>query len=53
VLTDNIGSFLYIGSQADHGIEAYTYDSNTGAPSTVLNSPFSTSSPPGKMVIAE
>ncbi len=53
VLTDNIGSFLYIGSESAQGIEAYTYDSNTGAPTTVLNSPFSTSTAPGKMVIAE
>jgi 6-phosphogluconolactonase len=53
VLTDNIGSFLYIGSQSASGIEAYTYNSNTGQPSTVLNSPFSTFTPPGKMVIAQ
>jgi 6-phosphogluconolactonase (cycloisomerase 2 family) len=49
---DNVGHFLYIGSQSAHGIAAYTYDQNTGLPATVLNSPFSTDTPPGKMVIA-
>jgi 6-phosphogluconolactonase (cycloisomerase 2 family) len=50
-LIDTAGHFLYIGSQAAHGIEAYTYNQNNGQPTTVLNSPFSTTTPPGKMVI--
>ncbi len=53
VLIDNIGSFLYMGNQSAHGISAYTYNQNNGQPTTVLNSPFSTSTAPGKMVIAE
>ena len=53
VLVDSIGSFLYIGSQSANGIEAYIYDQNNGQPTTVLNSPFSTFTAPGKMVIAQ
>jgi 6-phosphogluconolactonase (cycloisomerase 2 family) len=53
VLIDNLGHFLYIGSQSANGIAAYTYNQNNGQPSTVLNSPFFTFTAPGKMVIAE
>ncbi len=51
-IIDTTGQFFYIGSQSSTGITAYTYDQNTGQPSTVLNSPFSTGTAPGKMVIA-
>lgn len=50
-LIDTDGNYFYIGSAESHGIAAYTYDSNTGQPTTVLDSPFSTGDVPGKMVI--
>ena len=52
-LIDHKGNFLYIGSQTAHGIEAYTYDQNNGQPTLITNSPFSTGTAPGKMVIAD
>ncbi len=51
-LIDPLGDFLYIGSQATGGIEAYTYDSATGVPTLISGSPFLTGAP-GKMVISE
>jgi len=51
-LVDTNGSYFYIGSQESKAIAGYTYDSNTGQPTAVLNSPFSISGQiPGKMVI--
>lgn len=52
-LIDHKGNFLYIGSQSAHGIAAYTYDQNNGQPTLITNSPFSTGTAPGKMVIAD
>jgi 6-phosphogluconolactonase (cycloisomerase 2 family) len=50
-IIDSKGNFFYIGSPS--GIQAYTYDQNTGQPSVIESSPFSTNgTPPGKMVIA-
>lgn len=49
---DNTGSFFYIGSQESHGITGYTFDQNTGQPTVLTNSPFSTGVAPGKMVIS-
>ena len=52
-LIDHSGNFFYIGSQSAHGIAAYTFDQNSGQPTLITNSPFSTGTPPGKMVIAD
>jgi hypothetical protein len=50
-LIDSTGGFLYIGSST--GIQGYTYDQNTGQPTIVTDSPFSTNgTSPGKMVIS-
>lgn len=51
-LIDVRGGFLYIGSQSAHGVAGYTYDQNNGQPTLITNSPFSTGTAPGKMVIA-
>jgi hypothetical protein len=50
-LIDPLGNFFYIGNST--GIAGYTYNSSTGAPTAIANSPFSTGSPPGKMVVQE
>jgi len=51
-LIDTNGSYFFIGSEESNDIAAYSYDPNTGQPTAVLNSPFSTSGQrPGKMVI--
>jgi len=52
VLIDVRGNFLYIGSQSAKGVAGYTYDQNNGQPTLITNSPFSTGTAPGKMVIA-
>lgn len=52
-LIDHKGNFFYIGSQSAHGVAAYTYDQNNGQPTLIINSPFSTGTAPGKMVIAD
>jgi 6-phosphogluconolactonase len=52
-LIDPRGNFLYIGTQSGSGIEAYTYNTSTGAPTQISGSPFSTGTPPGKMVLSE
>ncbi|MGA7294103.1 MAG: beta-propeller fold lactonase family protein [Terriglobales bacterium] len=52
-LFDPIGSYFYIGSPSAKGIQGYTYDSGTGAPTLIGGSPFSTGSPPGTMVLSE
>ena len=50
-LIDSAGGFFYIGSPA--GIQGYTYDQNTGQPTVINHSPFSTNgTSPGRMVIA-
>jgi 6-phosphogluconolactonase len=49
---DTSGNFFYIGSQESTGIAGYTYDPNTGQPTVLTNSPFSTGVAPGKMVIS-
>lgn len=51
-LFDPSGNFLYIGNASGNGIEGYTYNSTTGAPTVIADSPFSTGSPPGKMVLS-
>ncbi|HVM93027.1 MAG TPA: beta-propeller fold lactonase family protein [Terriglobales bacterium] len=48
---DNVGGFFYIGSPT--GIQGYTYDQNTGQPTVINKSPFSTNGvSPGRMVIS-
>lgn len=51
-LIDPRGNFFYIGSQAGKNIQAYTYNSATGAPQLIDGSPFATGAP-GKMVLSE
>jgi 6-phosphogluconolactonase (cycloisomerase 2 family) len=51
-LIDTNGNYFFIGSEESDEIAAYTYDTNTGQPTAVLNSPFSINGQvPGKMVI--
>lgn len=51
-LIDTNGNYFFIGSEESKEIAAYTYDTNSGQPTAVLNSPFSiTGQVPGKMVI--
>jgi 6-phosphogluconolactonase len=51
-LIDTNGNYFFIGSEESKQIAAYTYDTNTGQPTAVLNSPFSINGQvPGKMVI--
>jgi 6-phosphogluconolactonase (cycloisomerase 2 family) len=52
-LIDPSGNYFYIGSSAGTGIEGYTYSPSTGAPAVITGSPFSTGTPPGKMVLSE
>jgi len=52
-LIDPNGNHFYIGSATANGIEAYTYNPSTGAPTVITGSPFSTGTAPGKMVISE
>jgi 6-phosphogluconolactonase len=47
------GNFFYTGDNDPVGINAYHYDSTTGAPTAVTGSPFSTGTEPGKMVISD
>jgi 6-phosphogluconolactonase len=50
---DPSGNFFFIGNDSTKGLAAYTYNSTTGALSTVKNSPFSTDQPPAQMVLSE
>src|SRR5260370_1110288 len=52
-LIDPRGNSCYIGSQSGNGIAGYTYNPSTGAPTVISGSPFSTGTPPGKMVLSE
>lgn len=52
-LVDSNGGFLFIGNQNANGIAAYTLDPNSGQLTVVLNSPFSTGTAPGQMVLAQ
>lgn len=56
-LIDPSGNFFYVGSSAGTGIDGYTYNPSTGAPTVITGSPFSTGTPkptpPGKMVLSE
>jgi 6-phosphogluconolactonase (cycloisomerase 2 family) len=52
-LFDPSGNYFYIGSQSGNGIAGYTYSSSTGTPTVISGSPFSTGTPPGKMVLSE
>ncbi|MGA2355093.1 MAG: beta-propeller fold lactonase family protein [Terriglobales bacterium] len=52
-LFDPSGNFLFIGNQAAHAIEAYTYNLDSGALTLITGSPFSTGPPPGKMALSE
>jgi 6-phosphogluconolactonase (cycloisomerase 2 family) len=49
---DPVGNFFYIGDPAGK-IAAYTYDHNSGVPTAITGSPFSTGSEPGLMVFPE
>jgi len=50
-LFDPSGNYFYIGT--GNGIAGYTYSSSTGVPTAITGSPFSTGTPPGKMVLSE
>jgi len=50
-LFDPSGNYFYIGTQT--GIAGYTYNPNTGAPTVISGSPFSTGTEPGKMVFSQ
>jgi 6-phosphogluconolactonase len=52
-LIDPSGNHLYVGSANSNGVAGFTYDPSTGAPTAIAGSPFSTGSPPGKMVLSE
>jgi len=52
-LIDPSGNHLYVGSAASNGVAGFTYDPSTGTPTAIAGSPFSTGSPPGKMVLSE
>ncbi len=52
-LFDPNGNYFYIGSQSGNGVAGYTYNPSTGAPTVISGSPFSTGTPPGKMVLSE
>ncbi len=52
-LIDPSGNYFYTGTQSGNGIAGYTYNSSTGAPTAISGSPFSTGTPPGKMVLSE
>lgn len=49
-LFDPTGNYLYVGSNS--GINGYTYDQSTGAPTILTGSPFATGVSPGKMVFS-
>lgn len=50
-LIDPTGNYLYIGGS--NGVAGLTYNSFSGAPAAIANSPFPTGVPPGKMVLFE
>ena|ERR1700688_1476286 len=52
-LIDPSGNYLYVGSSTGNGVAGFTYNPSTGVPTAILNSPFSTGTAPGKMVISE
>jgi 6-phosphogluconolactonase (cycloisomerase 2 family) len=52
-LIDPSGNYFYTGTQSGNGIAGYTYDSSTGVLTAISGSPFSTGTPPGKMVLSE
>ncbi len=52
-LIDPSGNYFYTGTQTGNGIAAYTYNSSTGVPTIISGSPFSTGTPPAKMVLSE
>jgi 6-phosphogluconolactonase (cycloisomerase 2 family) len=52
-LIDPSGNHLYTGAASSNGVAGFNYDSSTGAPTAIAGSPFSTGSPPGKMVLSE
>ncbi len=52
-LIDPSGNYLYIGSSSPVGVNGYTFNPSTGAPTVVAGSPFATLSAPGKMVLSE
>jgi 6-phosphogluconolactonase len=52
-LIDPSGNYLYVGTSTGNGVAGFTYNPSTGVPTAILNSPFSTGTAPGKMVISE
>jgi 6-phosphogluconolactonase len=52
-LFDQVGHYLYIGSQNGNGVEGYTYNPSTGVPAVIAGSPFVTGTAPGAMVLSE
>jgi 6-phosphogluconolactonase (cycloisomerase 2 family) len=52
-LIDPSGNRLYTGSSTSNGVAGFTFDPSTGTPTAISGSPFSTGTPPGKMVLSE
>jgi 6-phosphogluconolactonase len=50
---DPSGNHLYTGAPSSNGVAGFNYDSSTGAPTPIVGSPFTTGTPPGKMVLSE
>ena len=45
------GNYFYVASQSNTNIAGYQYNSGSGTPTAITNSPFSTGGTPGQMVI--
>jgi len=52
-LIDPSGNYLYVGTATGKGVAGFTYNPSTGVPTAIVNSPFVTGTPPGKMVLSE
>jgi len=53
LLMEPKGGFFYIGNQAGANISAFEYSSGNAMPAAIPNSPFSTGTAPGKMLIID
>jgi len=51
VVMEPSGSFFYVANQGSQNVAGYSYNSGTGTPSAITNSPFKTVATPGSMVI--
>jgi 6-phosphogluconolactonase len=52
-LIDPSGNYLYVGTATGKGVAGFTYNQSTGVPTAIVDSPFVTGTPPGKMVLSE